>query len=1427
MSPDSPTSAPATPPSPPEAPRKRRRLLRWTLGILLTLVVLVLLLAGLAWYGVSSESGTRVLLTRLGGLVPGELTVGSQRGPLTGPLELRDVHYRTADGMDVRLKRVELDWDEGKLRRRQLDVQRLRAEGIRITLPPAKEEDETEDGKLVDIHLPVNIIVRDALIRDVEVVRAGQPPFRLDEIALDARSERQTDVLHVRSLRVDGPTFKLRAHGDLNPVGDYPVNLQAQATYDDAQYPPFVVAGTFTGTLEKLGVNARLTQPFDARVTGNVLTPMRELGMDLSAQVRGFEAKEINAEWPVARITQGNVKIKGKLDDFVSEGKVAGAYEDYGSGEATYRLARRGEDFIFEYLNLRTEDGAALNARGTIGMGETGGTGDKDLALDVIADWRGLAWPPTGGPLLVASRSGEAKIRGTLADYQLDLDAHLAGPDIPPGRWVLAGRGSKEKMDIRSLRGDVLRGRLAAAGTVSWKPQVTWRVRLSGDGLDPGVQYPQWPGRISFAATSDGVLRDAGPYGRVDVGQLSGNLQGNPVAGVVHLEMMGDRYRLPRLDLRSGTARVTAAGTFGTKPELSWQGRLAGEGIDPSVLQPEWPGNLAFNVASNGALRGGNPYGRVDLTDLRGNLRGNPVAGVVHLEMMGERYRLPQLDLRSGTTRATASGTFSKTAGDLDWRLQAPNLAEALPDATGSLMAAGHVSGPWKTPRVQAKADGQSIAYQTYSVETVALTANVDLASNGPMVIDLDAAKVGLDERRFDTVTLDGRGTRRAHEVALAVRATEGSFDLALAGGLAGTTPANMDWSGEIRRLDLANEQTGTWRLAGPAGLAAGATAAALRDFCWVSADNNARVCAQGQWAKTGPWNASGTIADLPFAMFKPFLPSDLEITGGVNGSFQGQSAPNGFVTANVDLRPGPGEVRYPTESGQTARVRFDQGTVTLTAGQNGLASRLAMAFPETGRVEADLRLPQYNKFGTPLQQQSVGGRIVASFTNLGLLEAFSPDLKNPKGVLDADLALSGTVAAPRATGSAELRGAQVDVPKFGLEVRQIGLTARSDGQGVLQLQGSARSGGGNLTIGGNVPLDKRPSRITVDGRRFVVSDTPEAKVFVSPNLQIAMEYPRVDVTGDVEIPEASIGQPKKGRRAAIPVSQDVYIVPPSEEGAETPKEQLALHARIRVILGDKVVIKEANGFSGKPTGSVLVIEEPGKITTAVGELEVKDGIYKSYGQDLTLDRGRVIFAGGPVDNPGLDLRAYRKADDGVVAGLNIKGTLRAPETTIYSDPPMGQSEALAYILLGHPLGQASPQEGNLLANAANSLGLKGGNMVAKRLAARYGLEEARIESTGGLKEASLVVGKYLSPRLYVTYGLGLFEPISTFRIRYILGREWTLQAEQGSETGADILYTVERGKGGATPAPVKDKGEDVQGPTGTTTEGGGSGGRP
>ena len=46
-----------------------------------------------------------------------------------------------------------------------------------------------------------------------------------------------------------------------------------------------------------------------------------------------------------------------------------------------------------------------------------------------------------------------------------------------------------------------------------------------------------------------------------------------------------------------------------------------------------------------------------------------------------------------------------------------------------------------------------------------------------------------------------------------------------------------------------------------------------------------------------------------------------------------------------------------------------------------------------------------------------------------------------------------------------------------------------------------------------------------------------------------------------------------------------------------------------------------------------------------------------------------------------------------------------------------------------------------------------------------------------------------------MVYGIGLFQPINTFRVRYIINSKCTLQAESTTGTGADVHYTLERGR--------------------------------
>src|SRR5690606_19012197 len=101
--------------------------------------------------------------------------------------------------------------------------------------------------------------------------------------------------------------------------------------------------------------------------------------------------------------------------------------------------------------------------------------------------------------------------------------------------------------------------------------------------------------------------------------------------------------------------------------------------------------------------------------------------------------------------------------------------------------------------------------------------------------------------------------------------------------------------------------------------------------------------------------------------------------------------------------------------------------------------------------------------------------------------------------------------------------------------------------------------------------------------------------------------------------------------------------------------------ANVRVSLGDNVKVK-ASGFDGRLGGSIRVIEAPNRALTATGSIQVKEGFYELYGQRLEIDRGSLIYSGGPIGNPGLDLRVVRAKEnmittENISVGAQVNGT--------------------------------------------------------------------------------------------------------------------------------------------------------------------------
>jgi translocation and assembly module TamB len=150
-----------------------------------------------------------------------------------------------------------------------------------------------------------------------------------------------------------------------------------------------------------------------------------------------------------------------------------------------------------------------------------------------------------------------------------------------------------------------------------------------------------------------------------------------------------------------------------------------------------------------------------------------------------------------------------------------------------------------------------------------------------------------------------------------------------------------------------------------------------------------------------------------------------------------------------------------------------------------------------------------------------------------------------------------------------------------------------------------------------------------------------------------------------------------------------------------------------------------------------------------------------------------------------------------VIAGLRITGSAQDPQIDVFSDPSLGETDALACLVTGRPMsaiGTADEGDSDLMQEASQSLGTAAGGLLAKRLGQRLGIDEFGIAKSEEIGGAALTIGQYLSPRLYVGFGVGLFDPGQLVTLRYDVSESISVEAVTSDQTTrAGIDYRVER----------------------------------
>jgi translocation and assembly module TamB len=1084
------------------------------------------------------------------------------------------------------------------------------------------------------------------------------------------------------------------------------------------------------GALERLEVEQRFTEPFESRIAGTLsgLPDAPAWHLDLELEPLEAQAKP----WPdMLAGLAARLRIEGRLEDSTITGQVE--LPELVPGTIDVDLAAGWEDGVatIRRLGLGMADGARLDGSGQVTPGD-------GLATEFTLEGTSLGWPLGEIEQVIEAPRVALQGSGAAGHWEFTLEGLARREGLPEVDVSAAFAWTDsilavERVRLVSPEGEI---RATASGTLDTRgDRLDYRVVAEADARLP--EYP--PVSMQFTAAGDAQ--------GMQVEKLAAQLLGG------------------RLD---GTGRITWDG------EEAADFRLTFSDLDPSSLAPDWPGRLAGSLEIRGFPAGDEGL-EIVVSSLRGELRSLPLNGTGAVNLTETRALLRHSRLSIGAASLEANGRLDEDTVALDAIIDVPSLGALHDAARGALTATVRVGGARDAPQLALEADGARLGWGDVRARTLRIDAVADLAGEEVSRIMAELEGFATAPGPGGTLRLDADGTPEDHRLRVELQQAlpEQRFELNVEGAL-----VDDHWAGRITGLSVEQEQREIWALQGPAAIHAGPHRVSLEDACM--AGTLGLLCLQGAWDRGGPWSGKATLAELDLGPLTEWLLAGLLARGIVTGQIVVEADEDRFLALTGGLELTAGDIRL-AEEDSAPLLAWEGGVLTLDGDETAARVELDLALAGADEVTGRFAIG-WNEPDPPLD-----GLLEARLAQLHLITELLPDLSDLEGQATARASIGGTLKAPRLVGRFEWVDGKAQIPTLGLHPEDIDVLAEL-AEGVLTFRASGRSGDGTFEADGRFDLgaDATEGEAALKGEGLLLANLPEARLTASPDLKLRYSGREMVITGGVSIPFGRISG--VGGPGAVTASPDEVIVGPRARATE---EEIRVKSRIRVTVGPDVRV-QASGLQGQVEGNILTVTEPQALPWGRGELRVVDGTFSTFGQRLEIETGRLIYTGGPLENPGLEIRAIRKVDE-VTAGALVRGTLQQPEISVYSDPPLTRAEALSYLTLGKSLDQLQAGEQSTVNQAAQSLALSGGGLIARDLGRRLGFDDISVAADDDTGGTAVVVGKYLGAGLYVSYGLGLFDTVNTLRLRYQINRRLSVEATSGLEAAADLFYTLER----------------------------------
>jgi len=827
--------------------------------------------------------------------------------------------------------------------------------------------------------------------------------------------------------------------------------------------------------------------------------------------------------------------------------------------------------------------------------------------------------------------------------------------------------------------------------------------------------------------------------------QLEFALSGNP-----------QQMQVEQLMALTPEGSLVLTGSLAWDPLLSWQADGALANFDPGYFLPGWDGRLFGILHSHGQKPVDTPLqANVQVSQLHGHLRHKAVSAQAQVTMQGQHGQA-QANLQYGESHLHATGSLKNDQLNLELDLSALHLADFLP-GEGQLSGQIRLHGPIKKPDIALDLATHNLQWGDFKAEQLTLSGQLPWqGEHGQMQFQARTLEVGIV---LDWLNIQANGSVQNLQLHADTRTDFGS--LAVSGQLA---QLRRGWQGELSNLYLAPARGATWRLQQSAAFRLQGNSFELNESCLASAAGGV-LCTHINWPREGLFLRGEA---LPLALLHPWLPPN----AGRPIRLRGELAIEGHMRQRGKTWDGYVQVQSPEggisvgESGKAEELlRYEPFYTRIDMQPDGLDAQLRIGLQNAGYIHAAVELERSPGI-------AMRGELHTELSDLYWLEMFSPDLVRPYGSIEGHIELSGTRKQPLLGGQAQLRNFSAELPALGLSLSQgqAALDAQPDGSARISAQ--VHTGGkGALVVDGNLSWfgQAQPLQLHIGGQQVLLSNTAELKVVANPDLNLRLTGTTMELRGGVHIPEATIDLQRLDRGTSV--SQDVVVLDPADPQAS---EAAPLDMDLQISLGQKVAMS-GFGLKGQLGGQMQLRAQPGRESLINGELEIT-GRYKAYGQDLTITQGQLQWNHDIVSDPRLNIRAQRVVGE-ITVGIHVTGRAHQPWVEIWSDPAMSQSESLAYLILGRSLSLASDDEAQQL-NAASTALSAGSGLLAAQLGAKLGLDDAGVSQSRALGASVIGVGKYLTPRLYLGYGVSLLGSGSVLTLKYLLKRGFDVEIE-------------------------------------------------